>query len=146
VCRNRVDSERAVTKGEEARKHLGNTLRTAGGASLDLTGSESDRGRDQAVWWQGPLRRRRGSLARSGGGSPLEEVNARQLVDSERAVTKGEEARKHLGNTLRTAGGASLDPLIRIEDEIKQSGGKVRYAGAEGLSRGPEAAPLSNRP
>ncbi len=35
--------------------------------------------------------------------------------------------------------------LIRIADEIKQAGGQVRYAGAEGLSRGPEAAPLSKK-
>ncbi|GAA5863846.1 hypothetical protein JCM3774_001176 [Rhodotorula dairenensis] len=49
------------------------------------------------------------------------------------------------GAPCRSERVAKYNTLIRIADEIKQAGGQVRYAGAEGLSRGPEAAPLSKK-
>ncbi|BGP54510.1 phosphopyruvate hydratase [Rhodotorula sphaerocarpa] len=47
------------------------------------------------------------------------------------------------GAPCRSERVAKYNALIRIADEIKMSGGQVRYAGAEGLSRGPNAAPLA---
>lgn len=39
---------------------------------------------------------------------------------------------------VRVTGVAKYNALIRIEDEIKMSGGKTLYAGAEGFSVGPK--------
>ncbi|GAA5946237.1 hypothetical protein JCM10213_001653 [Rhodosporidiobolus nylandii] len=49
------------------------------------------------------------------------------------------------GAPCRSERVAKYNALIRIADEIKQAGGEVKYAGAEGLSRGPNAAPLSQK-
>ncbi|GAA6037591.1 hypothetical protein NBRC10512_002578 [Rhodotorula toruloides] len=49
------------------------------------------------------------------------------------------------GAPCRSERVAKYNQLIRIADEIKQAGGQVRYAGADGLSRGPNAAPLSRK-
>jgi len=35
--------------------------------------------------------------------------------------------------------------ILRLADEIKQNGGKVLYAGSDGLARGTTAAPLSKK-
>ncbi|KAK4058408.1 phosphopyruvate hydratase [Microbotryomycetes sp. JL221] len=47
------------------------------------------------------------------------------------------------GAPCRSERVAKYNALIRIQDEVQQAGGKVRYAADQGLSRGPEAAPLS---
>ncbi|GJN87490.1 hypothetical protein Rhopal_000439-T1 [Rhodotorula paludigena] len=49
------------------------------------------------------------------------------------------------GAPCRSERVAKYNRLIRIADEIKQAGGEVRYAGSDGLSRGPNAAPLSKK-
>ncbi|GAA5884730.1 hypothetical protein JCM6882_005369 [Rhodosporidiobolus microsporus] len=49
------------------------------------------------------------------------------------------------GAPCRSERVAKYNQLIRIADEIKSNGGQVRYAGADGLSRGPNAAPLSKK-
>lgn len=49
------------------------------------------------------------------------------------------------GAPCRSERVAKYNALLRIEDEIKQAGGKVVYAGSNGLSVGPKAAPLSQK-
>ncbi|GAA5843144.1 hypothetical protein JCM11251_003943 [Rhodosporidiobolus azoricus] len=49
------------------------------------------------------------------------------------------------GAPCRSERVAKYNALIRIADEITQAGGQVRYAGSDGLSRGPNAAPLSKK-
>ncbi|GAA6002326.1 uncharacterized protein JCM10292_006603 [Rhodotorula paludigena] len=49
------------------------------------------------------------------------------------------------GAPCRSERVAKYNRLIRIADEIKQAGGEVRYAGSDGLARGPNAAPLSKK-
>ncbi|GAA6010465.1 hypothetical protein JCM11491_006951 [Sporobolomyces phaffii] len=49
------------------------------------------------------------------------------------------------GAPCRSERVAKYNALIRIADELKQAGQEVVYAGAEGLSRGPIAAPLSKK-
>ncbi|CEQ41816.1 SPOSA6832_03578 [Sporobolomyces salmonicolor] len=49
------------------------------------------------------------------------------------------------GAPCRSERVAKYNRLIRIEDEILQSGGNVVYAGSRGLSAGTEPAPLSKR-
>ncbi|GAA6002126.1 hypothetical protein JCM10207_003088 [Rhodosporidiobolus poonsookiae] len=49
------------------------------------------------------------------------------------------------GAPCRSERVAKYNALIRIADEIVQAGGSVKYAGADGLSRGPNAAPLSKK-
>ncbi|GAA5995571.1 hypothetical protein JCM5350_001981 [Sporobolomyces pararoseus] len=49
------------------------------------------------------------------------------------------------GAPCRSERVAKYNALIRIADELKQAGQEVIYAGAEGLSRGPIAAPLSKK-
>ncbi|GAA5855443.1 hypothetical protein JCM8547_007832 [Rhodosporidiobolus lusitaniae] len=49
------------------------------------------------------------------------------------------------GAPCRSERVAKYNQLIRLSDEIRQAGGEVVYAGAQGLSRGPNAAPLSKK-
>ena len=49
------------------------------------------------------------------------------------------------GAPCRSERVAKYNRLIRISDEIKTAGGKVLYAGSDGLSRGTTAAPLSKK-
>ncbi|GAA5836768.1 hypothetical protein JCM5353_006893 [Sporobolomyces roseus] len=49
------------------------------------------------------------------------------------------------GAPCRSERVAKYNALIRIADELKQNGQEVIYAGAQGLSRGPNAAPLSKK-
>ncbi|GAA6051972.1 hypothetical protein JCM3770_002990 [Rhodotorula araucariae] len=49
------------------------------------------------------------------------------------------------GAPCRSERVAKYNRLIRIADEIKQAGGSVRYAGSDGLSRGPNPAPLAKK-
>ncbi|KAK4051843.1 phosphopyruvate hydratase [Microbotryomycetes sp. JL201] len=49
------------------------------------------------------------------------------------------------GAPCRSERVAKYNALIRIQDEVRLAGGNVRYAADQGLSRGPEAAPLSQR-
>ncbi|KAM0788391.1 hypothetical protein ACM66B_001529 [Microbotryomycetes sp. NB124-2] len=49
------------------------------------------------------------------------------------------------GAPCRSERVAKYNALIRIQDEVRLAGGNVKYAAAEGLSRGPDAAPLSKR-
>jgi hypothetical protein len=48
--------------------------------------------------------------------------------------------RKQRQNNNEISGVAKYNALIRIEDEIHQSGGKTIYAGAEGFSVGPKGS------
>lgn len=49
------------------------------------------------------------------------------------------------GAPCRSERVAKYNALIRIDDEIKQAGGKTVYAADKGFSRGPNAAPLSKK-
>merc|ERR1712093_644040 len=49
------------------------------------------------------------------------------------------------GAPCRSERVAKYNRLLKIADEIKQNGGSVVYAKSEGLSRGPNAAPLSKK-
>lgn len=49
------------------------------------------------------------------------------------------------GAPCRSERVAKYNALLRISDELKQAGKKVVYAGDQGLSVGPKAAPLSQR-
>jgi enolase len=49
------------------------------------------------------------------------------------------------GAPCRSERVAKYNALLRISDELKQAGKNVVYAGDQGLSVGPKAAPLSQR-
>lgn len=64
---------------------------------------------------------------------------------SERVAKYNQVRRLSLHSVLRLTDSSLSHQLIRINDELVQAGQEVIYAGANGLSRGPNAAPLSKK-